>query len=149
MLRITNSGANTWPEGQALVVKDGVPMARITLPFVGPTSSADLTIADVAEIPHAVEVREVEREPRSAPYRFVVTHEAEVTLRNTRDEPMTLELTFEVEGAVTDTGGASVRRLLQESATRSNPYSALDWRVTLAPGEEREFRFRYQTYVIA
>jgi hypothetical protein len=145
IIRIRNSTDTPWPAGGVLLVTEGVPLAQVPLPFTNPGQEASLVLGAAEDLLHTFEVREIDREevvPRPNVKTAAVTNEAVLSVTNTRKDSVDAELVYEVAGTVVDASGGTVRQVPR--ADKANPTSIVTWRVTLAPGERREWTVRFK-----
>lgn len=147
--RLTNAGAAPWTAGNALVVKEGTPLATVTMPFTPVGSDADLKLGTVQDVLGLLESVEVSREKGSNFRNRIwtsVTWESKFTVENTRDQVVDIEIVHDFSGEIVAAEGAEVKAM----ATRldaANRNMRVTWRARLPAKSKKDFIVRAKTLV--
>lgn len=141
VLRVRNLGTQPWTTGPIFIIRDGLPLSQIEMPFTAPGKSADLDTGKVQDVIAQRHERELSRatikDPRASnASASQLDSEFRFSVENVRKEPVQIELVGQVPGDVLSNGGATIEKLstLQSSYNRLNE---VRWRVRLSPGERQ------------
>lgn len=141
VLRMKNESAFPWTDGLALVMKEGIPVSQIEMPFTPINETADLRLAvakDVKVTPTLNTIATVDINLSDWPHQVMkkATDQLTVHLYNSRQEQIQLELHASNVGTVSDAGGGEVSQDRSKSDAY-NPGNQIVWTVTLMPGERK------------
>ncbi|HWA84354.1 MAG TPA: hypothetical protein VG820_13000 [Fimbriimonadaceae bacterium] len=139
VLRIHNVSKTPWTGGLATITKNDMTLAQSEMPFTAGGHDADLKMGFAPDILADKIVTETKAEnlPSNAYYRVLVkiTEQTTISATNTRDEPITLEISLNLPGEVT-TAGAKIEKLPRRLSDL-NPMSHIVWTLKLGPGEQK------------
>lgn len=157
-LRVVNTTDQPLTTGPVSVFREGRLLAHSLLPYVPPGNSALVQLGEAPEIQvrHTdSEVRRVDLE-RKNPAELVYTRvefAGEVRVRNQSGRTLEVEVTRMVPGNVDTAPQAEVTRLDQSSDRSRRPWTnrltgsgRLQWKVRLAPGEERTLPYTWHVF---
>lgn len=150
-IALDNSGTTPWTTAPVLVLSNGKPLAQDTLAYTAAGARAAVNLTVATDVAVEREEVEIERKPRDL-QRFgnsydAVIVEGTLTMRSFKREPITLEITKDIDGQSTlRAPEAAVTRLaLQPKGV--NPTERLEWQVPLPAGGSATVRYRYKVWV--
>ena len=150
-ISLENRGTTPWTTAPALVLSNGKPLAQDTLAYTAAGSSAEVKLTVATDVAVERDEVEVERKPRDL-HRFgnsydAVIVEGTLTMRSFKREPITVEITKDIDGQSTLRApeGNVTRLVLQPKAV--NPSERLEWQVPLPAGGTATVRYRYKVWV--
>jgi hypothetical protein len=151
-----NSTAFPWTTGVTNVLSatqngDFQPISQDKLPYAAPGAKCKVRIAETPEVKVTHSEGDVKREENVQEFfnrnYDRVTLEGQVCVVNYKSEPVTLKIKRTVEGKPLSSPDLDWQ-LRQEAATlRVNSEYVAEWQLTLKPGEERKWKYRYEVLV--
>jgi hypothetical protein len=149
-LKLTNTSSYPWTTGPALVMKGEAPLAQNQLNYLARGASGLLRLTYAPDI--AVQQSEDEAGRRDDVLinrsRYTeVQVEGAVSLRNHKKEPVQMQVSKTLSGAVLSVSAAAKTSRLTDEIRGINPQSLIRWNFTLAPGESRMLAYKYKVYV--
>jgi hypothetical protein len=147
VLRVQNNDNSPLLGGPCLVIKDGVPLAKLVFPFTGPKAEAtiDLGAANDLKIEKSFQVTGRKESPTTSPgwVSIKTTGIIRFSIRNYRDEKVKLELASVQSGEPVEPGGA---RIVQLPSVRNDltPAFRAIWVIELAPNEKKDVSITLQ-----
>jgi len=147
VLRVQNKSKNPWVGGPCLVIKDGVPLAKLTFPFTGPNAEATIGLGDAKDvtIEKSFQVTNRVETPKDNQGRVAQKTNSVIrfSIHNYRDEKIKLELTSEQVGQSVDPGGARVVQLPGRWDAQTGAFRAI-WVIELGPNETKDVSLTLQ-----
>ncbi|HVT13872.1 MAG TPA: hypothetical protein VHE55_16535 [Fimbriimonadaceae bacterium] len=138
-LRVHNVSKTPWTGGLATITKDGVTLAQTDMPFTAGGHDADLKLGSAPDILMDKQVIESKAENLPPDYLHVIhiriTEQTTISATNTKDEPITLEVSLTLPGEIT-TSGAKIEKLPRRFSDQ-NASTHLVWTLKLGPGEQK------------
>ncbi len=139
-LRVHNDGKNPWTGGVATIAKAGIPLAQTDMPFTATGHDADLALGKAPDVMTDKDVHETNAEqilPRKLgeQARVRLTEETRLSVTNTKDEPITVEIVLTLPGDVKSDAGKAEK--LPRRYGDLNPKVRLTWTLQLGPGEQK------------
>lgn len=149
-LKLTNTSQYPWTTGPALVMKGDAPLAQNQLNYLARGAAGLLRLTYAPDI--AVQQGEDETSRRDDVVinrsRYTeVQVQGTVSLRNHKDEPVKMEVSKILSGAVLSASDAAKISRLTDEIRGVNPQSLIRWDFTLAPGAARKLTYTYKIYV--
>lgn len=149
-LKLSNTSPYPWTTGPALVMKGDAPLAQNQLNYLARGESGLLRLTYAPDI--AVQQGEDEAGRRDDVVinrsRYTeVQVQGTVSLRNHKDEPVRMEVSKTLSGAVLSASDAAKTSRLTDEIRGVNPQSLIRWSFTLAPGAARKLSYAYKVYV--
>ncbi|HVR38951.1 MAG TPA: DUF4139 domain-containing protein [Thermoanaerobaculia bacterium] len=149
-IRLRNSTQTPWTTAPALVFAKGRPIGQAMLQYapVNGDTTIRLTVANSITVNRSE--AEVSRQ-REAIQRFnskwdAVTIEGTVTVRNFKDEDVTVAITRNIAGEATRTGDLRVTRGAAQPRAM-NPSERLEWEVAVDAGKTKTIKYQYKVFV--
>ena len=148
LIRLTSDEPFVMPDGDCLVMKDGLPLAKSEMPFTAAGQKASVVLGAAVDIPVTHVLQEIEREridSRNAEWfgwsHTKYTREAHFKIINTRKEAIEFELVYEIIADLIDANPDETETIrlvypYSGSSRYHNP-SRNTWRFTIEPGEEK------------
>lgn len=163
-VRLTNKGALPWSAGVVTCSSGGRLVARTNMPFTAEEQESllvlnktfDASVSCREELVYrGIPLRRIERDREIPPAQASQLRRREdgtpltasiyrgfLTLKNTSDKPMELELTKAITGTATETSDDGQIEVTPTYSANSN--SRVTWKATLAAGEEKTFTYTYE-----
>ncbi|MCH7903767.1 MAG: hypothetical protein IH944_04275 [Armatimonadetes bacterium] len=148
LIRLTSDEPFVMPDGDCLVMKDGLPLAKSEMPFTAAGQKASVVLGAAVDIPVTHVLQEIEREridSRNTEWfgwsHTKYTREAHFKIVNTRKEAIEFELVYEIIADLVDANPDETETIrlvypYSGSSRYHNP-SRNTWRFTIEPGEEK------------
>jgi hypothetical protein len=149
VLTLSNKSKGAWPTGAVLVTRENIPLAETEMPFTAIGKAADLELGTAEDLPKTQTIKETSREAQLMPdgsTNQLVTYEIELSVENTRNAIIPLDLRLNVLGDITQADGAilSPTNLVQSAL---NPSSEAVWHLKLEPGEKKTLKATYKRLI--
>jgi len=149
-LKLTNTSQYPWTTGPALVLKGETPLAQNQLNYLARGATGLLRLTFAPDI--AVQQGEDETGRRDDVLinrnRYTeVQVDGTVSLRNHKKEPVKVEVSKILSGAVLSASAAAKASRLTDEIRGVNPQSLIRWTFTLAAGETKKLSYTYKVYV--
>lgn len=157
-LELSNTGAQPWTTGAALLLKGSLPLGQDTLLYTSPGAKTLLPMTVAVDLRGRYEERELERRSNalnwSSDTYSLVKKQGSVTITSYRREASLVRVTVSVGGRVeeaSDQGKVLVNDLRAEDwaggAYAVNNHSDVAWEFTLEPGQTRTLTTTFSFYV--
>lgn len=150
-LRLTNTTAVPWTTAPGQTVKAGALLGQDTLKYTPPGGTAILRITRAVGV--KAEQIELETSRKREAIRMYgdtfdqITVRGDLSILNTQNKAITLEITKTLSGDVQSTDPAARQEKLAKGLGRMNGLSKLTWTVDLPPATERQVNYVYEVYV--
>jgi len=149
-LKLTNTSPYPWTTGPALVMKGTAPLAQNQLNYLARGAAGLLRLTYAPDI--SVQQGEDETGRRDDVLinrnRYTeVQVKGTVSLRNHKKEPVKMEVSKVLSGAVLSASAAAKASRLTDEIRGVNPQSLIRWTFTLAAGETKKLSYTYRVYV--
>ncbi|MDI6449306.1 hypothetical protein [Anaerobaca lacustris] len=150
-LRLTNTTTVPWTTAPGQTVKGGVILGQDTLKYTPPRGTAILRITRAVGV--KAEQIEMETSRKREALRMYGDTFDQITLRgdlsvlNTQNKAITLEITKTLSGEVQSTDPAARQEKLAKGLGRMNGLSKLTWTIELPPATEKQISYVYEVYV--
>ncbi len=149
-LKLTNASSYPWTTGPALVMKGDAPLAQNQLNYLARGATGLLRLTYAPDIAVQQGENEASRRDDVVINRSRYTEvqvEGMVSLRNHKKEPVQMEVSKTLSGAVLSASDAAKTSRLTDEIRGINPQSLIRWNFALAPGESRKLAYKYKVYV--
>lgn len=150
-LRLTNATRVPWTTAPAETVKDGMILGQDTLQYTPAGSDGILRITRAVGVKAEQIELETDRQREAARlygYSYdLITVRGELSVANTQDKPITLEITKTLSGAVKSADPQAKREKLAKGLRRMNGLMKLIWTINLPPGKDQDISYTYEVYV--
>ncbi|MBN2132518.1 MAG: hypothetical protein JW741_23655 [Sedimentisphaerales bacterium] len=150
-LRLTNATRIPWTTAPAETVKDGAILGQDTLPCTPAVRDGTLRITRAVGVKAEQIELETDRKREAARlygYSYdLITVQGDLSISNTQDKPITLEITKTLSGAVKSATPEAARQKLARGLRRMNGLMKLTWTLDLPPGKQQDLRYTYEVYV--
>lgn len=150
-LRLTNATAVPWTTAPGQTVKAGAILGQDTLKYTPPGGTAILRITRAVGV--KAEQIELETSRKREAIRMYgdtfdqITVRGDLSLLNTQNKAIKLEITKTLSGEVRSTDPAAKQEKLAKGLGRMNGLSKLTWTVELPPATEKQINYVYEVYV--
>ncbi len=150
-LRLTNATAVPWTTAPGQTVRAGAILGQDTLKYTPPGGTAILRITRAVGV--KVEQIELETSRKREAIRMYgdtfdqITVRGDLSILNTQNKAITLEITKTLSGEVKSTDPAAKEEKLAKGLGRMNGLSKLTWTIELPPATERRVNYVYEVYV--
>lgn len=150
-LRLTNTTAVPWTTAPGQTVKAGAILGQDTLKYTPPGGTAILRITRAVGV--KAEQIELETSRKREAIRMYgdtfdqITVRGDLSVLNTQNKAITLEITKTLSGEVKSTDPAAKEEKLAKGLGRMNGLSKLTWTIELPPATERRVNYVYEVYV--
>lgn len=154
LIRLTSDEPFVMPDGDCLIMKDGLPLAKSEMPFTAAGQDANVVLGAAVDIPVTHTLHDIKREvlnfqntefPGRAHTKF--TREAHFKIVNTRKEAIEFELVYEIIADLIDAEPDETEtiRLVfpYQGSSRYHRPSRNTWRFTIEPGEEKTLTVKH------
>jgi len=150
-LRLTNATRIPWTTAPAETLKNGMILGQDTLQYTSPGSDGTLRITRAVGVKAEQIELETDRKREAARlygYSYdLITIRGELSVANTQDKPITLEITKTLSGEVKSADPEARREKLAMGLRRMNGLMKLTWTVDLNPGKSHDVSYTYEVYV--
>jgi hypothetical protein len=149
-LKLTNTTPYPWTTGPALVMKGDAPLAQNQLNYLARGAAGLLRLTYAPDISVQQGEDETSRRDDVVINRSRYTEvqvQGTVSLRNHKNEPVKMEVSKTLSGAVLSASDAAKTSRLTDEIRGINPQSLIRWSFTLAAGAARKLTYAYKIYV--
>ncbi len=150
-LRLTNTTSVPWTTAPAETIKAGAILGQDTLKYTPPGGTAILRITRAVDV--KADQIELETSRKREAIRMygntfdLITVRGELSVLNTQNKAIRLEITKTLSGEVQSTDPAAKQQKLAKGLSRMNGLSKLTWTIDLPPAGEKQLSYVYEVYV--
>jgi hypothetical protein len=150
-LRLTNATGIPWTTAPGETVKNGVILGQDTLRYTPAGGEGTLRITRAVGVKaDQIELETGRKREAARLYGYsydLITVRGELSVMNTQDKSIKLEITKMLSGEVKSAEPDAEREKLAKGLRRMNGLMKLTWTIELAAGAEKELSYVYEVYV--
>jgi hypothetical protein len=150
-VRLTNVTRMPWTTAPGETVKNGVILGQDTLRYTPAGGEGTLRITRAVGVKaDQIELETGRKREAARLYGYsydLITVRGELSVMNTQDKPIKLEITKMLSGEIKSADPEAKREKLAKGLRRMNGLMKLTWTIELAAGAEKELSYVYEVYV--
>lgn len=150
-LKLTNTTDVPWTTAPAMTVKSFRALGQDILNYTPKGAATNVKITVAPDIKVKRVENEKERKTNAITqygYSYdLVTVEGKLTLKNYKNQSVTMDITKRISGAVASASDGGKTEKLAEALKSLNPSSRITWELPLKAGEEKTITYSYKIYI--
>lgn len=136
--------------GPVMVVQNGKPVSQDYMKYISPKAEGRLKLTTTTDIRTAVKEMELERQPTqviSSREYIPVVSQGQLIVKNLRNETSEVEVTWSVQGKVTEVTDNAEVQSQPQSSDGLNPKSSMRCQINVPPGQKHTITYTYLRYL--